>query len=115
MDERMTDINFETSHYQGTTFNPSLIVDGKIHWSPRYTTHGNLGWQSIDLYTGETLFTNYTTQAPSMGSIYLYESPNQHGGFAYLWRTSNVQMPETVVVPNAKQLDNMSMVRLGNQ
>ena len=90
MDERLETYNFHTSHYQGTSWSAPIILDGKIHWSPRYTTHGNQGWQAIDLYTGETIFTNYTTQIPSMGSIYLYESPNQHGGFAYLWRTSGV-------------------------
>jgi hypothetical protein len=115
MDERFKDINYQTSHYQGTTWSAPIILDGKIHWSPRYTTHGNLGWQAIDLYTGETIFTNYTTQIPSMASIYLYESPNQHGGFAYLWRTSGVTLPETVVVPNVQQFDNMTLVRLGNQ
>ena len=115
MDERFRDINFQTSHYQGTTFSTPIILDGKIHWSPRYTTHGNQGWQAIDLYTGETLFTNYTTQMPSMGSIYLYESPNQHGGFAYLWRTSGVTLPEIVAVPNVRELDNMTLVQSGSQ
>jgi hypothetical protein len=111
MDERMKDINYQTSHYQGTSFSAPIILDGKIHWSPRETTHGNGGWQAIDLYTGETIFTNYTTQIPSMASIYLYESPNQHGGFAYLWRTSGVQLPEIVQVPNAVQFENLTVRR----
>ena len=66
MDERLETYNFQTSHYQGTSWSAPIILDGKIHWSPRFTTHGNQGWQAIDLYTGETIFTNYTTQIPSM-------------------------------------------------
>ncbi len=42
---------------------------------------------------------------------YNYESPNQHGGFAYLWRTSGVILPEIVQIPNAIQFSNLSVVR----
>jgi hypothetical protein len=33
------------------------------------------------------------TVMPSFASIYNYDSPNQHGGFSYLWRTSGVTLP----------------------
>ena len=33
-------------------------------------------------------YTNINNTKPAFGQIYNYESPNQHGGFAYLWRTS---------------------------
>ncbi len=112
MDERFTDINYQTSHYQGTSWSTSIILDGKIYWSPRYTTHGNQGLEIIDLYTGETILKNYTGSTPNMASIYLYESPNQHGGFAYLWRTSGVTLPDVVQVTNAQQFPNGSVVRL---
>ena len=114
MDERLGDINYQTSHYQGVTFSPAVILDGKIHWSPRFTTHGNRGWEVIDLYSGETLYHNDTGTAPNMGQIYLYESPNQHGGFAYLWKTSaNSLVPETVVVPQVFQAANLSVIKTG--
>ncbi|PVX25949.1 MAG: hypothetical protein CW716_06950, partial [Candidatus Bathyarchaeum sp.] len=63
-------------------------------------------WWCIDLYTGETLYYHNTTgpvtgltysgfdysggisgEALAFGQIYNYESPNQHGGFPYLWST----------------------------
>jgi outer membrane protein assembly factor BamB len=87
MDERFGAINFHTSHYQGVTFSPSIVLDGKIHWTPRYETHYSKGWEVIDLYSGDTLYKDWDAAKPDMGSIYLYESPNQHGGFAYLWQT----------------------------
>jgi len=114
MDERFGSINYHTAHYQGVEFSPTVVLDGKIHWTPRYTTHGSKGWEIIDLYSGETLSTDFDAAKPNMGSIYEYESPNQHGGFAYLWRTgggggffggggASVQPPEIVLVSNAKQ------------
>jgi outer membrane protein assembly factor BamB len=115
MDERYGDINFATAHYQGTQFSPGPIVDGKIHWTPYVTHAGSKGWQIIDLYSGETLFTDYEATRPSMATNYLYESPNQHGGFAYLWDTGGgggfffggggtpVQVPEIIKVGNTYQ------------
>ena len=47
-----------------------------------------------------------------IGQIYNYESPNQHGGFPYLWRTSGVVLPPTVNIANAQIYPNMSVVRL---
>jgi hypothetical protein len=115
MDERYGDINFATAHYQGTQFSPGVIVDGKIHWTPYYAHTGSKGWEILDLYTGQTLFTDYTATRPNMATNYLYESPNQHGGFAYLWETGGgggfffggggtpVQVPEVIMLSSAKQ------------
>jgi hypothetical protein len=115
MDERYGDINFATAHYQGTQFSPTMIVDGKIHWSPYMTHAGSKGWEIIDLYTGETLFKDYNAIRPNQATNYLYESPNQHGGFLYLWETGGgggfffggggtpVQVPEIIKVSSAKQ------------
>ncbi len=114
MDERYGDINFATAHYQGTQFSPGFIVDGKIHYTP-YITHTKAqGWEIIDLYTGATLYKNYSATRPNMATNYLYESPNQHGGFAYLWETGGgggffggggtpVQVPEIIQVSNSFQ------------
>jgi hypothetical protein len=115
MDERFGDINFATEHYQGVSFNPNIIIDGKIHWSPFYAHVQQKGWEIIDLYSGETLFKDLEATRPNMASIYLYESPNQHGGFAYLWETGGgggfffggggtpVEVPEIIRVSPAKQ------------
>ncbi len=123
-DERLGDTAGHTSHYQGTTFSPTIILDGKIHWTPRYTTHGSKGYEIIDLYTGETLFLDWDGSSPAFGSIYLYESPNQHGTFSYLWNTGQVtsffgssgipiELPEVVTVANVKQMADLSVVRVG--
>ncbi len=110
-DERFNDSAFATAHYQGVQFSPSVILDGKISWSPYYSHAGTKGWQVIDLYTGETLMTDLTKSCPNQGSVYQYESPNQHGEFAYLWETGGgggffgggtpVQVPQVVILANA--------------
>jgi len=112
MDERFGSINFATAHYQGVGFNPSVILDGKIHYTPRYTHAGSQGWRILDLYTGETLFNDWDATCPNFGSIYEYESPNQHGGFAYLWEGGGgfwwmagaaVEVPEIIAVAQTYQ------------
>ena len=94
MDEMYGDTSYQTSHYQGLDFSPPLIVNGKIYYSTQYTAHTRRGWNCVDLYTGETLYYENDTQGnmaiPTFGQIYNYESPNQHGGIPYLWRTSGV-------------------------
>jgi hypothetical protein len=90
MDERFGDIGYETAHYQGISWSTTIILQGKIFYPVRATAHGTQGWLCVDLYTGETLSFDNTTTMPSFGQIYNYESPNQHGGFPYLWRTSGV-------------------------
>jgi hypothetical protein len=112
-DERFGDSSFETQHYQGVQFSPKVVLDGKIHWAPYMTHAGVQGWEVIDLYTGATLYLNRSENAPSMGSIYQYESPNQHGEFAYLWDTglsggffgggTPATLPEIVTLANAIQ------------
>jgi len=113
MDERFGDIPFATQHYQGVGFNPTIILDGKVHFTPIYAHTGSQGWEIIDLYTGETLSKDYDATCPNMGSIYDYESPNQHGGFAYLWQTGGggfffggaaaVEVPEIITLAHSYQ------------
>jgi outer membrane protein assembly factor BamB len=118
MDERYGDINFATAHYQGVQFSPGPIVDGKIHHTPTYTHAGSQGWEVIDLYTGETLFKDYDATRPNRGSVYLYESPNQHGGFAYLWETGGYGgffgSPVSVEAPEIITLARSYQDRVGN-
>ena len=99
MDERFVDQPYTLNHYQDITFSPSIILDGVIHYIPQYTGHwgegspGNVyGWAGLSLYTGELLFEDMQAMKPAFGQIYLYNSPNQHGGFSYLWRTSTVNI-----------------------
>ncbi|MCW4030189.1 MAG: PQQ-binding-like beta-propeller repeat protein [Candidatus Bathyarchaeota archaeon] len=93
MDERYGDIGYHTNHYGGITLGNMIILNGKVIVSDRNTAHGNNGWWTIDLYTGQTLALDNKTVMPQFASIYDYESPNQHGGMPYLWRTSGVTLP----------------------
>ena len=93
MDSRYGNIGYETMHYQGISISSMIILDGKVIVSDRNTAHGNNGWWVIDLYSGQTMAFYNDTVMPAFASIYNYESPNQHGGFPYLWRTSGVTLP----------------------
>jgi len=99
-EENFGDIGLQTGHYQGMSWS-AIVINGKMYYTPRSNAHGTEGILCVDLYTGETLsFTNQTM--PSFGQIYNYDSGNQHGTYAYLWRTSGVTLPEIVQVPNAE-------------
>ena len=88
MEEGFGETGYTTGHYQGLAWS-AIVLNGKIYYSPRADSTQTEGTVCVDLYTGQTLyFINQT--APSFGQIYNYESPNQHGGYAYLWRTSGV-------------------------
>lgn len=100
VDERFDSEAFTLNHYQDVDF-PSIIVDGKIHYEAWLNAHypGGYavgGWGTLSLYTGEQLFLDYKATPPAFGQIYIYNSGNQHGASAYLWRTSGVTLPETV-------------------
>ena len=105
MDTRFNDEVYTLNHYQDVDFDGvDLIIDGVIHYTPQYTGHWgagnpvtNYGWGGISLYTGEQLFLDEEAIKPEFGQIFLYNSPNQHGGFDYLWRTSGVELPDWVV------------------
>jgi hypothetical protein len=91
MDERFGNTGFETGHYQGLDFS-AIIEDGKVYYPYRADAHQSQGYLVVDLYTGETIrYENHTM--PSKGQIYNYESPNQHGGYPYMWVTSGVTLP----------------------
>ncbi|MCL2359713.1 MAG: PQQ-like beta-propeller repeat protein [Candidatus Bathyarchaeota archaeon] len=92
MDERYGNIGFQTYHYQGLIFRNPIIIDGIIYYAARVNAHIEEGYYAVDLYTGQTL-NYYNSTPPAFGAIYNYDSPNQHGGFSYLWRTSGVTLP----------------------
>jgi len=90
MEERFGDTGYETGHYQGLSWT-AIVLNGKMYYSARADSTQTQGYLIVDLYTGETLgFVNDTM--PSFGQIYNYESPNQHGGYSYLWKTSGVNI-----------------------
>jgi hypothetical protein len=72
----------------------AIVLNGRMIYSPRVDAHRTSGFVVVDLYTGETLETHEDETRPAFGQVYNYESPNQHGGYAYLWRTSGVTLPE---------------------
>jgi len=86
MDAYFDNIGYATSHYQGVSFSP-IIMGGKIYYSYPDTGHSTQGYLCLDLYSGETLYYENASFTPAFGQIYNYESPNQHGGYSYLWQT----------------------------
>ena len=102
------------SAYEGG-FTPPIIWQGRLYYNvlmpPRY------GWYCVDLYTGETLFFHNTTgpvtgitfsgfddsgsikyEQLAYGQIYYYDSPNQHGGWPYLWSIDPVSSTRSMEV-----------------
>ncbi len=99
-----TGLSYETF---GTGF---IALNGRLYYN--VDTPPRHGWYCIDLRTGEELFFHNTTgpvqgvvgtqqesgggfdysgaivrERVSFGQIYNYDSPNQHGGFPYIWST----------------------------
>ena len=101
MDEMYGAVGFETAHYQGIGFD-AIIIQGKIYYAARADAHGTGGYVIADLWTGETL-EFIDDVMPSRGQLYNYESPNQHGGYPYVYRTSGVTLPEGVTTESGKQ------------
>jgi hypothetical protein len=109
MDQRFGDIGYQQEHYDGLIFNP-IILDGKIFYNTIASPWE--GWYCVDLYTGETEYYHNTTgpvtgitgegfdyagsitgEKLAFGQIYDYESPNQHGGYPYLWSQTDPTDP----------------------
>jgi outer membrane protein assembly factor BamB len=118
MDKRFGNIGYQTTHYSGLSFVPPIILNGKIYYNVE--SHPREGWYCLDLYTGEELYFRNTTgpvvdvlgtqemSGPTFdpegsiaggslafGQIYNYDSPNQHGGFPYLWSIEHPTEPNT--------------------
>jgi len=93
--------------YESFGLSPPIILNGRLYYNVE--TPPVYGWYCLDLYTGETLYFHNTSGpvsgitrdgfdesgaiddgALSFGQIYDYESPNQHGGFPYLWAAGQV-------------------------
>ena len=65
---------------------PPIIINGILYYNEYPGSYGRTGFYAIDLRSGEELFHN-PDDTINFGQIYTYDSPNQHGAFAYLWRT----------------------------
>jgi outer membrane protein assembly factor BamB len=86
----------DVAYYNGIAYegfgSPKLVLEGKAYYPvqtpPRY------GWYCIDLYTGDTIYyennTDGTAAMPEFGQVLNFATPNQFGGFPYLWRTSGL-------------------------
>jgi outer membrane protein assembly factor BamB len=75
------------SFYTGMSYEMKLstmiVIDGKYYYNRMPTGQGP-GYIVLDLRTGEELRRDEENSI-SIGQIYQYESPNQHGGQSYLW------------------------------
>jgi hypothetical protein len=76
---------------------PSIILEGRVYYAITGASKPSYGWYCVDLYTGQTIYYENNTDGqsamPTFGQIYEYNSPNQHGCFPYLYRTSGVTLP----------------------
>jgi hypothetical protein len=109
LDQRFGDIGYQQEHYDGLGFNP-IILNGKIYYNAIASPWE--GWYCVDLYTGKTEYYHNTTgpvtgitfdffdyaggitgESLAFGQIYDYESPNQHGGYPYLWSQTDPTDP----------------------
>jgi uncharacterized membrane protein YkgB len=88
MEARFNDTGYETGHYQGMDFE-ALILNGRVYYPDRADAYRSIGFNVVDLYTGELLMYINETM-PSFGQIYNYDSPNQHGGYSFLWRKADL-------------------------
>ncbi|MCW3995952.1 MAG: PQQ-binding-like beta-propeller repeat protein [Candidatus Bathyarchaeota archaeon] len=107
MDENYGSTGYFTYFYQGFMFGANagtgpIIMNGRIFYDYRFNAHQWQGYFCVDLYTGETIFYR-NASTPSFGQIYNYESPNQHGGIPYLWKTSNVILPPGYITASGLQ------------
>ena len=99
------DISYYTGQSYEVYWNAPIILNGKFYYSVQ--TPPRFGYYCVDLYTGQTeyfynttgpvVFQGYPGANPSgtinqqflaFGQVYNYDSPNQHGGFPYLWSTT---------------------------
>jgi len=106
-DTRFDSQVYTLSHYESVGYS-SIILGGKMHMMPAHDAHGEdmyLGWETWDLYTGEKLSYKPGVGPPQMGQVYLYLSGNQHGTFDYLWRTTDIVLPQVIRVSRAKQYE----------
>ncbi|MEM3161821.1 MAG: PQQ-binding-like beta-propeller repeat protein [Candidatus Bathyarchaeia archaeon] len=77
-------INYYTGMSYEMKFTPPTIISGKLYYNIHAASEGP-GVICVDLRTGEQIWRNDTMPRIVFGQIFDYESPNQHGAYAYLW------------------------------
>ena len=82
---------YSGSQYQLKFPNP-IIMYGTLFFSqPQNNAPTGNGIAAMDLRTGKILWTNPNIQSITVGQLYDFESPNQHGTTgSYLWATSTI-------------------------
>ena len=81
------DLDYYTGMSYEPTWDPPVIIQGRLYYNQRLGSSSWQGLACVDIRTGEQLwFKNGTTI--TLGQIYDFESPNQHGAIPYLWAAS---------------------------
>jgi hypothetical protein len=82
------------NYYTGLTYEgkwaPPIIMNGRLYYNTPLGSSAFQGFECVDLRTGETLWWQNTSifrnGGPlTLGQLYNYDSPNQHGVIPYLW------------------------------
>ena len=70
-------------------FSP-IIMNNVLYFQSHPTSNANPGgWYAINLRTGQQIWTLNTTDYLLCGQTPTIDTPNQYGGFAYLWGTKS--------------------------
>jgi len=82
----------DKSYYTGLSYEgkygPPIIMQGKLFYNlPLSNLGSNGGAICVDLRTGEEIWQKDIKL--SLGQVYHYDSPNQHGAIPYLWQTGS--------------------------
>jgi hypothetical protein len=83
----------DTAFYNGIAYetfsSPLVCLNGRGYYA--VSNPPRQGWFCINLYNGETIYFENNTDGqsaiPTMAQVLNYASPNQGGGFSYLWNT----------------------------
>ncbi|MCW4030488.1 MAG: PQQ-binding-like beta-propeller repeat protein [Candidatus Bathyarchaeota archaeon] len=83
--------NSNVAYYTGLSYEgrfAPIIMNGVLFYNlPNANSGSGGGAVAVDLRTGEQLW--YQNITLSCGQVFDYESPNQHGAYAYLWQTGS--------------------------
>ena len=80
------DVSHYTSTFQYETKWAGIIINGVLYYNLNPgSTANTAGWVAADLRTGQTIWTKNTTSFLRCGQILDVVTPNQYGGYAYLW------------------------------
>ncbi|MCW3996123.1 MAG: PQQ-binding-like beta-propeller repeat protein [Candidatus Bathyarchaeota archaeon] len=82
----------DASYYTGLSYegrwSPPVIISGTLFFNlPNGNSGTGGGAVAVDLRTGQQKWWQNITI--SLGQVFEYDSPNQHGAYAYLWQTGS--------------------------